>query len=108
VADWVKLNCGNYNTVTKICGGARAFSGALLGSPEIAFLTRRVMAEIWRRRDIGYDGSAAIMSACRYRRGDRGRRVKSALSMCRPQSMRHAKAQRWPVVRFARWRVSWP
>jgi urea transport system substrate-binding protein len=22
VADWVKLKCGNYNTVTKKCGGA--------------------------------------------------------------------------------------
>ena len=21
-ADWVKLNCGNYNTVTKTCGGS--------------------------------------------------------------------------------------
>ena len=22
IADWVELNCGNYNTVTKKCGGA--------------------------------------------------------------------------------------
>jgi urea transport system substrate-binding protein len=22
VADWVKLKCGNYNTVTKTCGGS--------------------------------------------------------------------------------------